>query len=130
MNKRKKTIILLVEDDVMTVKTLVFALEREGYRVLVAKDGEEADKMLDIKADLILLDLVMPKKSGFEVLSIIRQEKRLQTPVIILSNLGKDEDIKKGIGLGADDYLVKSKYSIRSIVEKINSALGQATTGK
>lgn len=123
---RIKAKILLIEDDELTVKTIKSTLEREGYYVSVAKDGDEAIEMIGEEVDLILLDLVMPQRSGFEVLKIIRQEKRLKTPVVILSNLGKDEDMRQALELGANDYLVKSDFSIQTIIRKIETIMEQA----
>ncbi len=122
---RIKAKILLIEDDELTVKTIKSTLEREGYYVSVAKDGDKAIEMIGEEADLILLDLVLPQQNGFEVLEIIRQEKRLKTPVIILSNLGKDEDIGRAMELGANDYLIKSDFSIQAIIRKIKTILEQ-----
>jgi len=115
--------ILLVEDDELTIKTLKFVLERERYEVSIARDGKEAVKMLDSPADLILLDLVIPQKSGFDVLEIIRQEKHIQTPVIIISNLGKSEDIERALKLGANGYIVKNEFPVEAILRKVKAAL-------
>ena len=119
--------IFLIEDDELTIKTVKFVLEREGYEVLIAKDGELAMNMLDKKVDLILLDLVMPLINGFELLKIIRQEKYIQTPVIVISNLSEAEDIKRAFELGATDYLVKNELSIKAIAEKIRATLEKFT---
>lgn len=119
-NQNKATAkIFFIEDDDLTIKTVKFVLEREGYEVLIARDGQEAIEMLDYPADLILLDLVLPQKNGFEVLKVIRQEKKLGTPVIVLSNLGKDKDVERALNLGANDYLIKNESSMETIVRKI-----------
>jgi DNA-binding response OmpR family regulator len=106
IGKAKK--ILLIEDDKPTVKVVKFMLEQEGYKVSVATDGEKAISALDNPADLILLDLLIPKVDGFKVLKTIRQEKKLRLPVVVFSNLSRQKDIERAAELGADDYLVKS----------------------
>lgn len=126
MNEKKNkkgAKILLIEDDELTIRTIKLFLEQEGYSIWVAENGKKAIKMLELKPDLILLDLVLPELNGFEVLKIIRQEKGLQIPIIILSNLGRDEDIKRGLELGANDYLVKLQLSLQTIARKIKNIL-------
>jgi len=115
--------ILFIEDDEQTIKTVKFILESENYEVSVAKDGEAAVRMLDNSADLILLDLVLPQKSGFDILKVIRQEKGLKIPVIILSNLAESMNIEKALKLGANDYIVKNEFPIQIIIDKIKSVL-------
>ncbi len=128
MNEKKNnktTRILFIEDDELTIRTIKVFLEQQGFSVAVAEDGERALKMLESepKPDLILLDLVLPELNGFEVLKIIRRKMGLKTPVIILSNLGRDEDIKRGLELGANDYLVKLQFSLQTIAGKIKDVL-------
>lgn len=114
--------ILLVEDDQFLHKVLKQRLEKETpYRIIVALDGEEAvQKARDEKPSLMLLDLILPKKSGFEVLAELRSDaatKRM--PVVVLSNLGQQEDIKQMEKLGIRDYLVKADYSLSQMIDKI-----------
>ena len=74
--------------------------------------------------DMILLDLLLPKKSGFEVLEQIKSDPALKTtPVIVLSNLGQDEDIKKALQMGADDYLVKTQHPINEVLDRVKERL-------
>lgn len=114
--------ILLVEDDVFLIKALTTKLSKEGIEVLQGKDGEEALVKIKEKPELILLDLMLPKKSGFEVLGEIKRDASLKDiPVIIMSNLGQEDDIKKGIALGAIDYLIKADIKIDDIVAKIKT---------
>ena len=115
-NKKR---IILVEDDNSTAKVVKLMLEVDGYEVELAKDGEKAIKALEQPADLVLLDLVMPKMDGFEVLRVIRKEKKLKLPVIVFSNLSRQKDIEKAESLGASDYLVKSEFSAARLKEKI-----------
>ncbi|MBI4119782.1 MAG: response regulator [Parcubacteria group bacterium] len=113
--------ILLVEDDIFLSSLLKTRLEKEGLSVTHAKDGEEALAFLkDNKPDLILLDIILPKKSGFEVLQEIQSDPQLnKSPVIIISNLGQDTDIETGKGLGAIEYFVKAKTSIDDLVKRV-----------
>lgn len=121
--------ILLVEDDPFLSSLLKNRLVKEKVEVVNAKDGQEAlDTLKTFKPDLILLDLILPKKSGFEVMEGIRQDPQLQNaPIIIISNLGQPEDIQKGQDLGAIEYFIKAKTSIDDLVGNI---LGFLTTQK
>jgi len=121
--------ILLVEDDPFLSSLLRNRLIKEKVEVINAKDGQEAlDTLKTFKPDLILLDLILPKKSGFEVMEGIRQDPQLQNaPIIIISNLGQPEDIQKGQDLGAVEYFIKAKTSIDDLIGNI---LGFLTTQK
>ncbi|MFC1615020.1 response regulator transcription factor [Patescibacteria group bacterium] len=118
----KKGKIVLVEDDKILSKVVYEELSDEGFEVSNAYDGEEALKIIKSeKPDLILLDLVLPKKHGFDVLAQLKQSPDTKDiPVIIITMLGSDEDIKKGIQLGADDYIVKAQHAVAEIVEKVS----------
>ena len=122
--------ILLVEDDPFLSSLLKNRLQKEGLEVTLAKDGEEALSFLkSSKPDLILLDLILPKKSGFEVMEEMRNDPQIpsqELPIIIISNLGQPEDISRGQELGAIEYFVKAKTSIDELVEKIKSFLEKA----
>ena len=119
------THILIAEDEKALSVALTDKLVREGYKISVASNGEEAIKLTKTnKFDLILLDLMMPVKSGFEVLEELKGDPEFRDiPVIILSNLGEDENIKKALRLGVADYFVKADHPIAEIVEKIKSHL-------
>jgi len=121
-NKQK---ILLVEDDRFLIRAYKDGLERRGFEVDTARDGNEAvEKVKSNKPDLILLDLVMPDKNGFEVLEDIKMDDDLKNiPVIILTNLGQEVDKKKGLDLGAVDYLIKSDYSMGQVVDRVREYL-------
>lgn len=121
----KKVKILVAEDDRFLSKVYFTKLTSEGYEVVVASDGEEAiRKAQEENPDIMLLDLVMPKTNGFDVLKSLKADgKKIDFPIIILSNLGQDEDLKKGMDLGADDYLVKTNLSISEVVTKIKGYL-------
>ncbi|MFH0818801.1 MAG: response regulator [Patescibacteria group bacterium] len=120
MPKQAKKI-LLIEDDNFLSKVLVERLEDDGFIVNIAGNGAEGiEKTTIFNPDLILLDMILPKMNGFDVLKKLKQDIATKNiPVIIVSNLGQDMDVELGKKLGAVDYLVKSNYSLRSIVEKI-----------
>jgi DNA-binding response OmpR family regulator len=117
--------VLIIEDEEFLVAALKDNFEAEGYSIDVAKNGDEAIKHVNKKRpNLILLDLLMPKHDGFYVLEQIKNNPDLKTiPVIVLSNLGGDEEIKKALSLGADDYFVKSQHPIQEVIEKAKNYL-------
>ena len=117
--------ILVVEDDYFLSSLLRNRLQKDGMSVTIAKNGEEAIKVLEnFKPDLILLDIILPGKSGFEVLEEIQSSPQIQNaPVMIISNLGQEGDIEKGKGLGAVEYFVKARTSIDDLIKKINGFL-------
>ena len=118
-----KTKITLIEDDKILSKVLHAELTDAGFEVSQAFDGEAGLGLVRSKRpDLVLLDLILPKKHGFEVLEELKKSPETKAiPVIILTLLGEDEDIKKGLRLGANDYLVKSNHAIAEIVEKVKN---------
>lgn len=108
--------ILVAEDDQPLAKALKLKLERSGFNVVIATNGEEAmEAMIKDGFSLLLLDLMMPKKDGFTVIKEMK-EKKIKTPVIILSNLGQEADMEKANGLGVSGYFVKSDTPIAEIV--------------
>mgnify|MGYP001561261791 CR=1 FL=1 len=115
--------ILIAEDEEILLNVLKDRFESDGWEVSVAKDGEETVNLIAKRSfDLVLLDLLMPKKDGFEVLKKVRRNPELKNlPIIVLSNLGGDEDIKKALALGANDYFVKTQHPMSEVVEKVNS---------
>jgi DNA-binding response OmpR family regulator len=119
--------ILIVEDEPFLASVLQLKLEKDNFKTFRAADGEEAINMLQeqgIKPDIILLDLILPKKNGFEVLETIRQDPQLEKiPVIIISNLGQPSDVERGKSLGVIDYFIKAKFSIDELVEKVKQEL-------
>lgn len=124
MNSLQKHKIALVEDDADIREMYKMKLELNGYDVLVAEDGAKAlDLIKKTNPDLVLLDILLPKKDGFEVLKEIKDstdEKVKSIPVIMLSNLSNKEDIDEAKKLGALDYLVKAKISPKEAAEKID----------
>jgi CheY-like chemotaxis protein len=118
-------LVLVAEDDKFYASIYQTKLEREGYRVLIAKDGAETLKMLETnKPDLLLLDLIMPVKDGFETLKELRAlplHKDLR--VIVFSNLGQEDDIERVRQFGVIDYLVKTNISIQEMIDKVKQHL-------
>lgn len=123
--EKKDTKILIVEDDIMLNKIYQTKLSLLGYQVLAAYDGEEGLAMMKaLQPHLVLLDLMLPKKNGFEVLEAAKQDMATsRIPVIILSNLGQESDIRRGAELGAVDFLVKSNVKLEAVVDKIGIVL-------
>ncbi len=117
--------ITLIEDDRFLSSLIKARLEKEGFIVTQAFDGEEAIKVLrQSKPSLIVLDLIMPKVTGFEVLETISLNPELTgTPVVILSNLAQDSDVQKAKSLGATEYFVKVRVSIDDVIKKVNTIL-------
>lgn len=123
--------ILIVEDEDFLVRALKDNLVSEGHSVSVAMDGEAVFVELEKKKPaLILLDLLLPKKNGFDVLKDIRSNPEWSLiPVVILSNLGEDSEIKRALELGANDYFVKSQHPIQEVMEKVREYLhGKGST--
>ncbi|OGG91018.1 hypothetical protein A3H16_02190 [Candidatus Kaiserbacteria bacterium RIFCSPLOWO2_12_FULL_53_8] len=113
--------ILIVEDDPFLSSIAFVRLEQEGYKVSVATDGEKALALLKKEIpDLILLDIVMPGVSGFDVLKAVKADERYKDiSVIMFSNLGQEHEIEDSKKWGADDFLVKAKFTPREVLEKI-----------
>lgn len=125
--KNVKPIILIVEDEAFLLRALKHRLQRNGFEILEARDGVEVMKIMKAKKpDLVLLDLIMPKKNGFDTLREIKKSKKFnQIPIIILSNLGQEDDIQKCLEMGAVDYLIKSDFSLTDILAKIKLHLNK-----
>lgn len=121
--------ILVVEDTELLRRMYADSLSRDGYDAQTAADGAEALTWLASGTpDLILLDLIMPRMGGLEVLERVKADPRLKkVPVLILSNLGQDEDIQRALQLGAADYLIKNDVRPSDISLKINSLLRTAS---
>ncbi|HEV2178145.1 MAG TPA: response regulator [Terriglobia bacterium] len=118
--------VLLAEDDRFLRKATEAALRRGGFTVLAASDGEEALRMARAEApDIVLLDMIMPKVQGFEVLREIKKNPGTASiPVIILSNLGQESDSKSALEMGAADYWVKANMALGDLVKRVASVLG------
>lgn len=123
MNKKNKTI-LIIEDEKAIFMPLEVLLKREGFKIKIVEDGEKALETLGKieSPDLILLDLVLPKINGFEILKKIKQDPKIQSvPVMIISNLGSEKEISTGLALGAVKYFVKSQTMPLEIVKTVKN---------
>lgn len=119
--------ILFIEDEAALQKTFGDVLEQEGYEMVSAMDGKEGLRLVkSINPDLILLDLILPKIHGFEVLKQLKEDKETKDiPVIVLTNLEGTGDVEKALELGATTYLVKANYTLEEVLKKIKQSLGE-----
>jgi len=120
--------ILLVEDDVMVVKMYTTKLTMEGFTLTSAGNGEEGLAALEKEQpDIVLLDIMMPKMNGLEMLRNVRADDKFKDiPVVMLTNLGdREEDVEKCKELGAQDYWIKANLSLNDLSEKIKNILDQ-----
>jgi len=117
--------ILFIEDESVLQKTFSEILTQEGYEMISALDGETGLRLAKTKKpDLILLDLILPRIHGFEVLKQLKENPETKKiPVIVLTNLEGLGDVDKAIELGATTYLIKAQYTLEEVVEKIKKAL-------
>lgn len=117
--------ILVAEDDQFLAKAYKLKLTNDGFNVKVVSNGTELFKEIDnFKPNIILLDLIMPDMDGFTALAKLKSDEKYKTiPVIVASNLGQSEDIKKAQELGAVDYIIKSDLSMRNLVTLVNQYL-------
>lgn len=119
--------ILLVEDDPLIVEIYTTRLEEAGFKVETLTDGERVlERLKEENFDLLLLDIVLPHLTGFEVLGQIRKIEKLKNlKVLILSNLSQKEDMEKAINLGADKYFIKANYTPREVVGEVEKILNE-----
>jgi len=126
--EKNKTTILLVEDDPFLLSMYSTKFEIENFLVVTADDGEKGVELArsDLP-DIILLDIMLPKMNGFEVLENLKKNKSTAgIPVILLTNLNQKDEIERGLSLGADDYLIKAHFMPSEVVDKIKKVLGTA----
>jgi len=118
--------ILLIEDEEIMIDLLRKKLVAEGYKVLVARNGEEGlELMKESLPDLVLLDIIMPKKDGFEVMEEKKKDKNLKKiPLIIISNSGQAIELDRAKALGARDWLVKTEFDPKEVLEKVKKQIG------
>lgn len=118
--------ILIIEDEELLCNLLERKLNEEGYQVSVAKDGVEGMKMIrETKSDLVLLDIVMPNKNGFEVMEEMQADEKLKhIPIIVISNSGQPVEIDKAKELGAKDWLIKTEFDPQEVIEKVKKQIG------
>lgn len=117
--------VAIAEDDKFLSSAYRVKLTKEGFEVKMASDGQELLELLKTYTpDLIILDILMPRKDGFETLKELKAiEKTKNIPVIVASNLGQKNDIDQGLSLGAADYIIKSDLSLEDLIAKIKSLL-------
>ena len=120
--------ILIADDEPNILISLEYLMKREGYEVHVARDGQEAlDVLRRERPRLVLLDVMMPRKTGFEVCQELRADDAIKdTLVLMLTAKGRDTDIAKGLGVGADAYMTKP-FSTKELVQKVREMLAPRT---
>ena len=125
MDKNKKIKVLIMEDDSYILEMYKIKFESSDFEVISANDGMMGLKILENKKpDIILLDIIMPKKDGFSMLKEIKSNPALEKiPVILLTNLGQRENIEKGLKLGAASYIIKAHFTPSEIVRKVREVL-------
>ncbi len=120
-----KTKVVIVEDEKMLADMYATKFTMEGFDAQKANDGQAGfDLVKEVKPSIVLLDIIMPKIDGFGVLKMLKDDAELKDiPVVLLTNLGQDEDIKKGKQLGAADYFVKANHTPAEVVQKVKQVL-------
>ena len=122
--------ILIIEDEEIIIDLLQKKLTKEGYEISVTRNGEEGLKVMkELKPDLILLDIIMPKMGGFEVMEEMNKDKELKKiPVIIISNSGQPVELDRAQKLGAKDWLVKTEFDPKEVIEKVKKQVAPTET--
>ena len=117
--------VLIVDDEPNIVISLEFLMKKEGFEIAVATDGEEAlARVADFAPDLVLLDVMMPKKSGFEVCEILRADpQQAALKIVMLTAKGRETEVAKGLAIGADAYVTKP-FSTKDLVVRVKGLLG------
>ncbi len=118
--------VLIVDDEPNIVISLEFLMRQSGYEIRVARDGREAETALaEFQPDLVLLDVMLPHKSGFELCQTIRENPDWKSlKIVLLTAKGREMDITKGLSLGADDYVTKP-FSTKELVDKVNALINK-----
>lgn len=121
--------ILIVDDEPNILLSLEFLMRREGHAVITASDGQQAlDQLSEDRPDLMILDVMMPRKNGFEVCGEVRADPAFaDMPILMLSAKGREAEMKKGLSLGADAYITKP-FSTHDLVEKVSELLMSPAT--
>ena len=120
--------VLIIEDDTTLLRGLKDNFESRGYRVNTASDGEAGlEASLQTDPDLIILDIMLPKMNGYEICRAVR-EQAIETPIIMLTAKGQEDDIIRGLDVGADDYVTKP-FSIKELLARANAFLRRSATG-
>jgi len=131
MSDENKKTVLIVEDDSFLSDMYQTKFSVSGYNVLLAQNGMQCLELLRNNTsapDIALLDVVMPKMDGLELLELLKKDDRTKNiPIILLTNLGQDKDVKKGLEMGADMYLIKAHYTPSQVVEKVEEILNKSS---
>lgn len=115
--------VLIVDDEPNIVTSLTFLMKKSGFETSVARDGDEALAEVErYKPDLVLLDVMMPKRDGFEVCQMLRAAGQTQLKIILLTAKGRETEVAKGLAIGADAYVTKP-FSTRELVDQVNRLL-------
>jgi CheY-like chemotaxis protein len=119
--------ILIIEDEEILLDLLKKKLSALGYEVFTAKDGQKGlEAIREIVPDLILLDIIMPKMGGFEVMEKLREDEALKAiPVVVISNSGQPVELNRAKELGAKDWLIKTEFDPQEVIEKVVKLIGQ-----
>lgn len=117
--------ILIIEDENILREILKDSLKKEGYKVYTASDGEEGlEKMNSVKPNLVILDVIMPKMDGFEVMRRMSKDENLsKVRVIVVSNSGQPVEIEEAMKLGAKDFIIKTEFDQKGLIEKVKKQL-------
>jgi len=120
--------ILIIEDDPFLNEMYATKFSQSGFQVELAVDGQEGlKKIRTIKPNLILLDIVLPKMDGFEVLKEVKKDAQLnKIPIVLLTNLGQKKEVEKGLSLGADEYIIKAHFTPTAVVAKVKEILEES----
>lgn len=123
MRSGEKVKVLVIDDDLLVLKTIEFTLERAGYSVTVASDGQSGiDKVQEVNPDIIITDLMMPQQNGLAVVNHVKSELKLTIPVIVLSAVGLETTVLESFKLGADDFVTKP-FSPNELVIRVEKLL-------
>jgi len=119
--------ILIIEDEKLMLDLLQRKLTKEGYEISVARDGEEGIRVIkEVKPNLILLDIIMPKMGGFEVMEEMNKDKELKKiPVIVISNSGQPVELDRAQNLGAKDWMIKTEFDPQEVIDKVVKQIGK-----
>lgn len=119
--------ILLVEDEKLMIELLERKLTQEGYELSIAQNGAEGlEKMKKSKPDIVLLDIIMPKMGGFEVMEVMSKDEELKKiPIIVISNSGQPVEIDRAQRLGAKDWLIKTEFDPQEVIDKVIKQIGK-----
>lgn len=125
-NKVPKKILLVVDEEII-INLLKRKLAKEGYGIFIARDGEEGLKLIrERMPDLVLLEILLPKKGGFEVMEEMAKEENLKKiPIIVFSNTGSPEELNRAKKLGAKDWIIKTEFDIQKVIEKVVKQIGK-----